>query len=69
MVFPSRRVGYDQIARVTKSGGTSLLQGLTHGQRAGSFDFIPPVFRGLSRNELFWRISDHYPLWCEFLLP
>ncbi|WP_181038655.1 hypothetical protein [Arthrobacter sp. ZGTC131] len=38
-------------------------------QRAGSFDFIPHVFRGLSRNELSWRISDHYPLWCEFLLP
>ncbi|MHA7289528.1 hypothetical protein ACX80V_07780 [Arthrobacter sp. MDT3-24] len=34
----------------------------------GSFDFIPHAFRGLSRSEVSWRISDHYPLWCEFLL-
>lgn len=59
---------YDQIAWFSKPDGTSLLQGLTYGQRAGSFDFIPHAFRALSRNEVSWRISDHYPLWCEFLL-
>ncbi|WP_432246220.1 endonuclease/exonuclease/phosphatase family protein (plasmid) [Arthrobacter sp. G.S.26] len=59
---------YDQIAWFSKPDGTSLLQGLKYGQRAGSFDFIPHVFRGLGRSEVSWRISDHYPLWCEFLL-
>ncbi|XAS69918.1 endonuclease/exonuclease/phosphatase family protein (plasmid) [Micrococcaceae bacterium Sec5.7] len=59
---------YDQIAWFSKADGTSLLQGLTYGQRAGSFDFIPHVFRDLTRSEVSWRISDHYPLWCEFLL-
>lgn len=32
---------YDQIAWFSKADGTSLLQGLTYVQRAGSFDFIP----------------------------
>lgn len=41
---------------------------MMYGQRAGSFDFITHVLRGLSRNEVSWRISDHYPLWCELLL-
>ncbi|MET3143466.1 UNVERIFIED_ORG: endonuclease/exonuclease/phosphatase family metal-dependent hydrolase [Arthrobacter sp. UYEF2] len=59
---------YDQIAWFSKADGTSLLQGLTYGQRAGSFDFIPHVFPGLTRSDVSWRISDHYPLWCEFLL-
>jgi len=59
---------YDQIAWFSTPDGTSLLQGLTYGHAAGSFDFIPHAFRGLSRNEVSWRISDHYPLWCEFLL-
>jgi hypothetical protein len=59
---------YDQVAWFSEPDGTSLLQGLTYGQRAGSFDFIPHVLRGLTLNEVSWRISDHYPLWCEFLL-
>ncbi|MDQ0664282.1 hypothetical protein QFZ35_002780 [Arthrobacter ulcerisalmonis] len=57
---------YDQIAWFSKPAGTSLLTGLAYGQRAGTFDFIPHVFQGLSRSEVSWRISDHYPLWCEF---
>ncbi|MGM9474236.1 endonuclease/exonuclease/phosphatase family protein [Pseudarthrobacter sp. YS3] len=59
---------YDQLAWFSKPDGTSLLQGLTYGQRAGTFDFIPHVYRGLTRSEVSWRISDHFPLWCEFLL-
>jgi hypothetical protein len=59
---------YDQIAWFSQPQGASLLQGLTYAQRAGSFDFIPHVLRDLSRSEVSWRISDHYPLWCEFLL-
>ena len=59
---------YDQLAWFSKPAGTSLLQGLSYGQRAGTFDFIPHVFRGLTRSEVSWRVSDHYQLWCEFLL-
>ncbi|HSN37946.1 MAG TPA: hypothetical protein VLT34_16490 [Arthrobacter sp.] len=59
---------YDQLAWFSKPDGTSLLRGLAYGQQAGSSDFIPHVHRGLTRNEVSWRISDHYPPWCEFLL-
>jgi exonuclease III len=59
---------YDQIAWFSEPDGTSLLQGLTYGNRAGSFDFIPHIYRDRSPTEVSWRISDHYPLWCEFLL-
>jgi hypothetical protein len=43
-----------------------LLQGLAYGQGAGTFDFIPHAFRGLSRSEVSWRISDRYPLMRDF---
>ncbi|WP_427008688.1 endonuclease/exonuclease/phosphatase family protein [Pseudarthrobacter sp. H2] len=59
---------YDQLAWFSKPDGTSLLQGLTYSKRAGTFDFVPHIFQGLSRSEVSWRVSDHYPLWCEFLL-
>lgn len=59
---------YDQIAWFSEPNGSSLLQGLSYAQRAGSCDFIPHVLRGLTRSEVSWRISDHYPLWCEFQL-
>ncbi len=32
------------------------------------FDFLPRVFAGLTKEAVSWRISDHYPLWVEFLL-
>lgn len=57
---------YDQLAWVSQPDGTSLLKGLTYGRRAGTFDFIPHVYRGLTCSEVSWRISDHHPLWCEF---
>ena len=57
---------YDQLARVSQPDGTSLLKVLTYGQRAGTFDFIPHVYRGFTCSEVSSRISDHYPLWCEF---
>lgn len=59
---------YDQIAWFSAPNGTSLLKRLTYAQRARSFDFIPHVFRGLTLTEVSWRISDRYPLWCEFRL-
>jgi hypothetical protein len=45
------------------------LKGLAYGQRAGTFDSIPHVFQGLTRSEVSWLISDHYPFWCESLWP
>lgn len=42
---------------------------MTYAQKAGSFDFIPHIMTGLTRTEISWRISDHYPLWTEFQLP
>jgi hypothetical protein len=39
---------------------------MTYTRRVGSFDFVPHVMPGLTRHELSWRLSDHYPLWVEF---
>lgn len=38
--------------------------------QGGSFDFVPHVLknRGLTKQQLSWHISDHYPLWVEFSL-
>ena len=59
---------YDQIAWFSEPDGTSLLQSLHYTGRAGHVDFLPHVFTELTRNEVSWRISDHYPLWAEFTL-
>jgi len=36
--------------------------------RGGSFDFTRVVLKSLNltKTQLSWRISDHYPLWAEF---
>lgn len=60
---------YDQIAwfsDIAKPGTPSLLQGLTYTNRGGNFDFVPHAFTGLTKTQLSWRMSDHYPLWLEF---
>ena len=57
---------YDQIAWFSDPTGASLLQSMTYTHRAGSFDFLPHILHGMSRTEISWRISDHYPLWVEF---
>ncbi|MBF6221769.1 endonuclease/exonuclease/phosphatase family protein [Nocardia abscessus] len=56
---------YDQIAWFSDPDGTSLLTSLTYTGHAGSFDFLPHCYPGLTPNEVSWRISDHYPLWIE----
>lgn len=35
-------------------------------RRAGGIDFFGAVLPALDKNQLSWRISDHYPLWVEF---
>jgi exonuclease III len=57
---------YDQIAWFTGNGGVPALT-LQYTGAAGGFDFVPHLMRDLSKNELSWRISDHYPLWAEFV--
>lgn len=57
---------YDQIAWFTGNNGVPALS-LDY-VRGGSFDFVPVVYptSGLTRQQISWRISDHYPLWAEF---
>ncbi|MHA7294327.1 endonuclease/exonuclease/phosphatase family protein [Arthrobacter sp. HLT1-21] len=59
---------YDQIAWFSEPDGTTMLQSLTYTGKAGHIGFLPLVLTGLTKNEVSWRISDHYPLWTEFRL-
>ena len=60
---------YDQIAWFTRDGNPDVpVLSLHYAQRAGGFDFRGLVLPALSDTELSWRISDHFPLWTEFLL-
>jgi endonuclease/exonuclease/phosphatase family metal-dependent hydrolase len=56
---------YDQIAWFAGSGGVPALS-LRYTGNAGGFDFVPQLMTSLTKTELSWRISDHYPLWAEF---
>ena len=64
---PNLNKFYDQIAWFVDREGIPALS-LTN-VRSGSFDFVGRALatRQLSKAQLAWRISDHYPLWCEFL--
>jgi endonuclease/exonuclease/phosphatase family metal-dependent hydrolase len=44
----------------------SLLDAMSYARRGGGFDFIPHAFRDLTKSQVSWRISDHYPSWVEF---
>ena len=58
---------YDQIAWFTDLANmNSLLTGMRYQGVAGSFDFLPFAFKNLPKDQVSWRISDHYPLWVEF---
>ncbi|MGB5951047.1 MAG: endonuclease/exonuclease/phosphatase family protein [Ornithinimicrobium sp.] len=63
---------YDQISwfSPTAPDGTtqSRLEGMTFDQVGGNVDFVPHVLTEarLTRSQMSWRISDHYPLWLEF---
>jgi endonuclease/exonuclease/phosphatase family metal-dependent hydrolase len=56
---------YDQIAWFTQDGTVPVLS-LDYSGRAGFFDFTPVSGDTLTKLELSWRMSDHYPLWVEF---
>ena len=36
--------------------------------RAGVIDFAGSVYQNLSMNSMSFRVSDHYPLWVEFII-
>ncbi|WP_238146625.1 endonuclease/exonuclease/phosphatase family protein [Ornithinimicrobium murale] len=63
---------YDQISWFTPTlsdGRTiSRLEGIAFDQVGGNVDFVPHVLTDadLTRSQMSWRISDHYPLWLEF---
>ena len=60
---------YDQIAWFSDlTNMDSVLSGLRYQNVAGSFDFLPHAFSGMTKDKVSWRISDHYPLWIEFQL-
>lgn len=62
---------YDQIAWFSDFESVTMenmLTGLRYEGVAGSFDFLPFTLKGLTKAEVSWRISDHYPLWIEFQL-
>jgi hypothetical protein len=60
----SHRHFYDQIAWFTDDGNPPLLN-MTY-RNAGMFDFDNRLIPANSTLQLSWRISDHFPLWCEF---
>ena len=52
---------YDQIAWF-RDDLTLLSEG-----RAGSIDFVGAVFKDMSTRSMTYRVSDHLPLWVEFM--
>ena len=57
---------YDQIAWFETSRGAARL---SLDYRSGGYvDFLPYVYRNaqLTRSEISYRVSDHFPLWVEF---
>jgi endonuclease/exonuclease/phosphatase family metal-dependent hydrolase len=59
---------YDQIAWFTSASGSIALN--MNYQTGGYFDFLPFVYTDadLTKSSISYRISDHYPLWAEFLI-
>ena len=59
---------YDQIAWFETGSGRKQLN-MDYSSASG-FDFLPYMYAdlNLSKASLSFRLSDHYPLWAEFLL-
>jgi endonuclease/exonuclease/phosphatase family metal-dependent hydrolase len=64
---PDRSHFYDQIAWF-RTGDEAALT-LEHSGRAGNFDFRGHVYPTLGPSQLSARVSDHLPLWAEFMIP
>ena len=63
---PQKDKFYDQIAWFRSAQGVPALT--LNLRSAGYVDFLPFVYTDtdLSKASISYRISDHYPLWCEF---
>ena len=61
---PGKQHFYDQIAWFAENGNRSVLS--LDFLSAGGFDFVTLLQGGLTKTQLSWKISDHYPLWVEF---
>lgn len=61
---PDLKSFFDQIAWFATVKGKPYLSMAFKG--AGGIDFQGAILTHLTRTELSWRISDHYPLWVEF---
>lgn len=59
---PGTQHFYDQIAWFTTGRAVLSLPFAN----AGTFDFTSGLIRADSQTQLSYRISDHFPLWCEF---
>ncbi len=62
---PGEGKHYDQIAWFTGENNVPELS-LRYTHEAGHFDFTTSVLTSLTRQQLSWKMSDHYPLWTEF---
>ncbi len=62
---PTQDKYYDQIAWFERGQGKLLNLPLLS---AGGFDFVEHLYRdvGMSKAQMQYRVSDHYPLWVEF---
>jgi endonuclease/exonuclease/phosphatase family metal-dependent hydrolase len=60
--YASKPKYYDQIAWFM--GDLDLLAG----EQAGVIDFAGAVYQELSLGQMSYRVSDHFPLWVEFLI-
>lgn len=60
---------YDQIAWFTEGVGGGAPALSLRFSTSGSFDFTQTALstRKLTKTALSWQISDHYPLWAEFI--
>jgi endonuclease/exonuclease/phosphatase family metal-dependent hydrolase len=64
---PDHRHFYDQVAWFVD---IPSVPALTLGyENAGMFNFADGLIPATNTLQLSWRISDHFPLWVEFLLP
>jgi hypothetical protein len=61
---PAKKHFYDQIAWFSDKGRQQLT--LRYQGSAGRFEWTQHVLERLDNVTRSWRISDHYPLWCEF---
>jgi hypothetical protein len=59
---------YDQIAWFNGTNGLPKLN--LNFLQGGNYDFVGKVLtdRNLTKQQLSFHISDHYPLWAEFAL-